>query len=315
MKEKYKKIIVASSFFTGYVVLLNLFAFGMIEATKHLGISKYNILITPIIVFILIIPFHLWFKDANSRAGESFTSTFGLIYVKKTKLLDAVAIGASSYVLISFLSVIAKMLLPAVPPQPEVFSYENITNSVPFFISFIGFVILPPISEELLFRGFIFKILEKQSPLFRVIFTSFLFALFHFDVYNLALPLMLGILLGVLREETKSIYPSIIAHASANLTGLLFMAKLSKYLDSNIAFGILLAISLLVFVAFMNKYDVFKYTKEYDLDDNVLTYELLESPIEKENKEGIVSFLPLTVPIAYFVTLSVLTLHYASSIS
>lgn len=84
----------------------------------------------------------------------------------------------------------------------------------------IGIVLLAPIAEELLFRGFVFRGLEaSRAGIFGAIFlTALAWALIHgqYDVYGLAFIFSLGILLGVVRWKTQSIYGPIMIHLVNN---------------------------------------------------------------------------------------------------
>jgi len=93
-------------------------------------------------------------------------------------------------------------------------------------LTFISLVILPPIAEELMFRGFLLANLRKIMPLFfAAIVTSILFALPHlFEGGKSGLlwiaaieTFVLSLYLVFLRLKTNRIYASIFLHASNNL--------------------------------------------------------------------------------------------------
>jgi len=95
----------------------------------------------------------------------------------------------------------------------------------------ISLVILPPIVEELLFRGFLYSGLRKVMPaIWAGLFTSILFAIPHlFESASGGLLWVAGIdtftlslVLVYLREKTNSIWPCIGLHALKN--GIAFLA-------------------------------------------------------------------------------------------
>jgi len=89
---------------------------------------------------------------------------------------------------------------------------------------FFGLVILPPIAEELLFRGFIYKgIRSKLHFIPTAIIVSLLFALAH-GQWNVGLDVFaLSLVLCFLREKTNSLWPGIFLHALKNLLAFLVL--------------------------------------------------------------------------------------------
>ncbi|CAN5377959.1 hypothetical protein BH10PAT3_BH10PAT3_4250 [soil metagenome] len=90
---------------------------------------------------------------------------------------------------------------------------------------FLSLVVLPPIAEEIMFRGFLFTSL-RQKFRFRsaAIFTSLLFGIAHLQ-FGSGAPLLwvaaldtftLSVVLCYLREKTGSLWPSIMLHAIKN---------------------------------------------------------------------------------------------------
>lgn len=78
--------------------------------------------------------------------------------------------------------------------------------------------IVPAISEEILFRGFLFgALLQKLKPRTVIIISSVVFALVHFNPISLIPLLMIGTYLGISVYYTKSIMVPIIIHFINNL--------------------------------------------------------------------------------------------------
>jgi len=80
-------------------------------------------------------------------------------------------------------------------------------------------VLAPALIEELMFRGVILSSLGAQlTPGLAIFWQAVAFALFHNDPFFLVSPFLAGLLLGFLRAHGGSLLPSILAHASLNLT-------------------------------------------------------------------------------------------------
>lgn len=98
--------------------------------------------------------------------------------------------------------------------------YTYIEN--PFLWSFIFMAVLPPIFEELAFRGALFNALSKSTSIkATIITTSFLFALVHLSVLSIIWIFPFGILLGYLRWKYNSLWIPMIIHFIHNFTILL----------------------------------------------------------------------------------------------
>ena len=88
---------------------------------------------------------------------------------------------------------------------------------------FIAVVILAPLGEEIVFRGFLQQILEKywKDITQAILFTSLIFSLIHMNPYWFFQIYFLGIILGFLAWKTKSIIAPLILHSLNNCMALL----------------------------------------------------------------------------------------------
>ncbi|HEY9686361.1 MAG TPA: type II CAAX endopeptidase family protein [Coleofasciculaceae cyanobacterium] len=98
--------------------------------------------------------------------------------------------------------------------------YESYTSNELRIISFFA-ILMAPVLEEVVFRGFVQTTFHKIStPVRSVIFTCLLFLLFHGTYYEkiqaLVYVLLLGLVLGYWRERTQSIIPGVIGHLFNN---------------------------------------------------------------------------------------------------
>jgi membrane protease YdiL (CAAX protease family) len=85
-------------------------------------------------------------------------------------------------------------------------------------------VLFAPALEELVFRGFLYKVVERShGPLLAVLTTSVVFSLPHASQYgwhwqNLLLLTYVGIIFGTVRARTQSVVPSTLLHVGYNAT-------------------------------------------------------------------------------------------------
>jgi membrane protease YdiL (CAAX protease family) len=133
-------------------------------------------------------------------------------------ILEAPA-GLVVYLILSgILMVIVVALSPAFDVhQMQNTGFTGITQQYQLILAFITLVVISPIAEEIIFRGYLFGKLKKIAPVWvAVLVTSALFGLIHV-AWNLAIDTFaLSIVLCVLRLATGSIWASILLHMIKN---------------------------------------------------------------------------------------------------
>ena len=89
--------------------------------------------------------------------------------------------------------------------------------------------VTPAVCEEILFRGFVMKNLEKVSkPSIAIFLTGFLFAIYHFEPFNILPLIALGCFLAFVVYYSNSIYLGIICHFLNNFFASFFLYKYGK---------------------------------------------------------------------------------------
>ncbi|HEX4774799.1 MAG TPA: CPBP family intramembrane glutamic endopeptidase [Candidatus Saccharimonadales bacterium] len=115
--------------------------------------------------------------------------------------------------------------------QQQQIGFNNVHGIGPLVLTFISLVVLPPLAEEIMVRGFLYTSLKKALKLWpAAILTSLLFASAHLPEGGAAGPLyiaaldtfVLSLVLIYLREKTGSLWASITLHALKN--GIAFVA-------------------------------------------------------------------------------------------
>ncbi|MCI0379219.1 MAG: ABC transporter permease subunit [Gemmataceae bacterium] len=87
----------------------------------------------------------------------------------------------------------------------------------------LAFALLPAICEEIAFRGYILSgLLRRFRPRTSILFCSFLFALYHMNVFQFLPSFFLGVVLGLLTVRSKSLVPAMFFHFLHN--GVLFVS-------------------------------------------------------------------------------------------
>ena len=115
-------------------------------------------------------------------------------------------------------------LAPTLVPDKDTFPLQDLFTSPGAALAIATFAVtLAPFMEELIFRGFIFAILEKTFGVTTaVVASAALFALSHVPEYwgawnHVLLVSLVGLTLSLTRARTGSLTPSIIMHTAYNL--------------------------------------------------------------------------------------------------
>lgn len=147
--------------------------------------------------------------------------------------------GVIVYFAVYFVAVMAiSQLIPSLDLQQEQdLGFEAPRQAAEYLSAFVTLVVLPPIIEELIFRGFLFKGMRATFTFLpAAIFTSVLFALGHLEFGN-GTPLLwiagidtfiLSMVMCYVRERTGSIWPTILMHALKNMVAFTFLYLVVK---------------------------------------------------------------------------------------
>jgi uncharacterized protein len=179
--------------------------------------TAINIVVYTLAV-VIIIGVPKWVFKWKTTLGELGLS-------KRPKWMDLVWLLVSIFVyLILTVSVtaLAMYLFPSADyEQAQNIGFEALTHHWEYTLAFVSLVVVAPIAEELIFRGYLFGKLKKYAAVWiSILLSAALFAVAH-GQWNVALDTFaLGIVLATLRVVTGSLWASIVLHALKN--GLAF---------------------------------------------------------------------------------------------
>ncbi len=158
----------------------------------------------------------------RARKGYTVTKYLGLrpISIKTALIMLAIVIVALA------LSVVVSLLLGI--SDTSSFMVDAYQTSVYPALLWTATVIFAPAFEESFFRGFLFAGF-RQSRIGApgaIILTAFIWAVFHiqYGTYGMATILALGIVLGIVRLKTGSLWSSLIIHSLWNLAAMIELA-------------------------------------------------------------------------------------------
>ena len=171
---------------------------------------------------------------------KHYHRSLATIGLKRLKLKDG-AYGLIAYPVYLIIYLAALTIFTHLFPslnvnQSQNIGFTSVHGTYQLVLTFFSLVILPPIAEELLFRGFLFEGLKKSMPvIYAGILTSIIFAAAHLpegasgpfwvgalDVFILSLVLV------YLKQKTKSLWPGIFLHAIKNMVAFVSLFLLTS---------------------------------------------------------------------------------------
>lgn len=105
--------------------------------------------------------------------------------------------------------------------------------------------VVAPVTEELLYRGFVQKAFSKVSQHFGILMSALFFGLGHGNIAQFTFAFILGIFMGYLSVKHNSIIPSIIVHAATNIISTI-MTIVNNFFSGNIRLQWILNIFILL---------------------------------------------------------------------
>ena len=136
------------------------------------------------------------------------------------------------WVIICLLSVFAMGILHQVLGWRESGFMDELPLAHSRFWLIVSVVVVAPIFEEMVFRGFVYGGFERSLGAFpALLLSSVLFTVLHgqYNAYELAQIFVLGMVLGLARMRTQSLFTPMVMHAVNNgmATAMVFFAQQS----------------------------------------------------------------------------------------
>lgn len=124
------------------------------------------------------------------------------------------------------LNLIAVMIFGYVTPMPPSAFPSNGVQAIALAVTTM---IVAPVCEELMFRGYVFRAYERHRTWIAIGVTSLIFALYHLRLQGVFALIPISIGLGVITWRTQSVLPSMAMHAAYNGISTLIMIATSFF--------------------------------------------------------------------------------------
>lgn len=165
---------------------------------------------------LIILPLVLWMAIRRFP----LRTTLRLHPVDRRTAIRSALIGLACWPAVAGTSTLIEKGLELIGPGSQTPYPVGVAESAIYAFTLI---ILAPLTEEPLFRGFVLRAWLRRGTALGLVLSALLFAAFHFQLAALLPLVFLGIALGLLAWRSNSIYSSMIAHACYNTLGTLFL--------------------------------------------------------------------------------------------
>jgi membrane protease YdiL (CAAX protease family) len=160
---------------------------------------------------------------------RGFNLNLSAIGLKRPRLLDPLVgiVGVIPYFVLYGIAVsVISYYIPSFNvSQSQDIGFHHVQGGLALILTFLSLVVLPPLAEEIMVRGFLFSSLQKAMPIvYAAILTSALFGAAHLQEGGSGGLLWIGavdtfilsLVLIYLRVKTGSLWASITLHAIKN---------------------------------------------------------------------------------------------------
>ncbi|MCM3342107.1 CPBP family intramembrane metalloprotease [Paenibacillus sp. MER TA 81-3] len=153
----------------------------------------------------------------KSSKKLSWVSVFKFRKVTWCTMLLSILIYAVSQIVMLFIHQATEIISAALGRTYQVSIYPIATDITSLFLLIVAIGVIPPICEELLFRGVLLTGYEQKGRWFAAAMSSVLFALFHDNPYRLLELFFAAWVSALIVLYARSIWPGIVIHMATNI--------------------------------------------------------------------------------------------------
>jgi membrane protease YdiL (CAAX protease family) len=189
---------------------------------EWMDIIDMGLMLSVSIVVSSVICVLLIFIIIKVRRDVTIADYLGVRSISTRTVLVALGISVAYIIL----SVVVNVILNR-PAEPD-FMTEAYFSSVWPALFWIAVVFLGPVFEEVLFRGFLFEGFSKSKlgVAGTIFITALVWAGFHlqYGLFEIASIFILGVIFGIMRYKTGTIWTPLIMHVFNNLAAMLVLS-------------------------------------------------------------------------------------------
>lgn len=210
---------VVAAFFLSYGTVI---AIVWILAVFHVPIQNVNDTILNTIFAAIIYLFTLLIAISVPWLVRRYRTTLEELGLQRLPYWSDILLAPAGFVIYFIVTSIMILIVSQIFPgfnvnQPQNTGFNNLSAGYQYVLAFLTLVVLAPVAEETLFRGYLYGKLREYVPFWAAMLaTSVLFGVAH-GQWDLAIDTFsLSLVLCLLRESTGSIWSSILLHMIKN---------------------------------------------------------------------------------------------------
>jgi membrane protease YdiL (CAAX protease family) len=169
-----------------------------------------------------VVQYAAWIAAAyfiTAELGRPSAATFGLRPFRRS---------AFGWLALGFLAYYAFAIAYALifnPPEEQLPKELGAEEGAGFAIATgLLLIVVAPVAEEVFFRGFLFQALRNSFGVWPgAILSGLIFGVIHFEFFKLVQLATLGVILALLFERTRSLWPPIMLHAVNNTLAYIYL--------------------------------------------------------------------------------------------
>ncbi|MBR3386434.1 CPBP family intramembrane metalloprotease [Candidatus Saccharibacteria bacterium] len=243
MKRETKKTIIAVALMVIWVfcsVVVSQLAVGVLMALllgDNLTLPVWNGVYSAVsyalaLLLVLLVPakinakWHLVYNGKNRKINATGEKSLPPVSREEIGLTNTptwmdIGLAPVGYIVSTLLAMLGTLVFSLIPwfnaSEAQVTGFTPYMTSPEKIIAFIALVVLAPIAEEIIFRGWLYgKMRARLNAPISIIIVSLLFAIMHFQ-WNVGVDVFaLSVVLCVMREITGTIYSGILTHMLKN---------------------------------------------------------------------------------------------------
>jgi membrane protease YdiL (CAAX protease family) len=220
-----------ATFGLGFIALFGSQAVALLALTAWYGagitqlpdLAGNGVAVTLIIFVSIPLQLVLLYLLAQARGNDTI-GYLGLTLPRRAEL----AFGIAVTIALIIVGNLATWLLGhfiITPFQTDIYRTASAAGFLPLLMLWLALVVLTPVGEEVLFRGFLFRgwLRAPRDAWPVILLTAFLWSIIHvqYDWFVIGQVFVFGVMLGFLRWATGSTILTIVLHALINCEGML----------------------------------------------------------------------------------------------
>lgn len=244
-----------------FVIIRMLSAFNVFS-----GLGAWaNIIFTIVVQILLLFGASVFlFSFISKNKVKDTLNFYGYRKISGKTVLLCLLMGICVFFLNVFVSSFFSSIL-------ELFGYRTGLSSLPkaypnwlLVVNLILTAVLPAVCEETVHRGMLLNTKMGKNYKWTIVISSLMFGLLHMNIDQFFYATLIGLFLGYITFNTKTIYPAIIVHFVNNALSVLLtystvngtgfsgiFAGINAILTGNILLGVVLVIILLLLLSYL----------------------------------------------------------------